>query len=554
MGEEKGQRDWMRCCPCCELFTCYFCGKPGHLKRNCDLFKEQQNNKEIESAKVARFNKWYSKSVLRKSETDWCVDSGASSHMCGDVNMFSRFEKISPREIEIADGEKLVSTGKGEVLLMLRLPDHTHMKVVLDNVLFVPGLSGNLISVRKLTQKGFCVNFEGEKCFLKKLGENLEIARYEHSLYRIYTLSSNKCGKDADLGMSAKESSKCVHEWHNVLSHRNIDDILRLKNDGLAIKQCTCDEICVPCIKGKLSKMSFPKKSTPVQSILDCVVSDVCGPLNVESYDHFRYFITFTDVCSRYSEVYFLKTKAEADIKVKYFVEKMKTFFGKKPKILRSDRGGEYMSNRLQEYLANEGIQFQSTVGYAPQQNGIAERKNRTLMEAARTVLADSGVPKCFWTEAVKFANHTLNLIGSTVSPLESFYGHKPDYSVLHRFGCDVCAMIPYEKRKKLDDKAKKYTFVGYDCESKGYRIADVSHKSLTVSRELVFLNSFGDHRASQQYYNLVEILSPPNNSSDSIPESLIDLEESRECDSSSEGEQSFGTADEDNQLTANES
>lgn len=115
---------------------------------------------------------------------------------------------------------------------------------------------------------------------------------------------------------------------------------------------------------------------------------------------------------------------------------------------MRTDRGEEYFSNSLHEYLRAEGNQFQCTVGYAPQQNGISERKNRTLMEGAHTVLAESNVPKFFWNEAVRYVNYTFNRIG-VISPLEKFYGIKPDLNTMHTFGCEVYVMIPYEKRKK---------------------------------------------------------------------------------------------------------
>lgn len=176
---------------------------------------------------------------------------------------------------------------------------------------------------------------------------------------------------------------------------------------------------------------------------------------------------------------------------IKNFVEKVKNVLGIKPKILRSDRAKEYMGKEVQEYLSNEGIQFQCTVGYAPEQNGISERRNRTLLEGARTVLSESGLPQNFWPEAVKYTNYTFNRISTDKqkTPIELFYNRKADWNNMHSFGSEVFVMIPYERRRKLDDKAVRRVFVGYDEESKGYRIADLQRNTVNVSREVSFTN-----------------------------------------------------------------
>jgi transposase InsO family protein len=162
-----------------------------------------------------------------------------------------------------------------------------------------------------------------------------------------------------------------------------------------------------------MARRPFPEKAKPTENVLDCVTSDVCGPFEIESVGKKLYFITFNDIYSGYTNVEFLRRKSEVPDKAIAFIENLKTQLNQKPKIFRSDRAGEYLSDKMQSYLAKEGIRFQCTVGYAPEQNGIAERKNRTLVEAARTMLIDSGLPKSFWAEAINTAayvyNNTLN-------------------------------------------------------------------------------------------------------------------------------------------------
>ena len=132
------------------------------------------------------------------------------------------------------------------------------------------------------------------------------------------------------------------------------------------------------------------------------------------------------------------------------------------------------MSEKVQGYLKKEGIEFQCTVGYAPQQNGIAERKNRSLVEAARTMRSESGLSKCWWAEAVNTANYIQNRLisqATNTTPFEKLFGKAPNLTDVHKFGADVFCKIPDVKRQKLDDKAIKMKFLGYDMNSKGYRL-----------------------------------------------------------------------------------
>lgn len=143
----------------------------------------------------------------------------------------------------------------------------------------------------------------------------------------------------------------------------------------------------------------------------------------------------------------------------------MKTQFNAKPKNFRSDRGGEYLSNKFQDYLSDNGIKFECTVCYAPEQNGVAERKNRTLVEAVRALLSSSSLPKRFWAEAMNNACQTFNCIPNDElnrTPYEKFFNKKPKMD-LYEFGCEVFVMIPTQLRKKLGRKAERMRFLGND-------------------------------------------------------------------------------------------
>lgn len=378
-----------------------------------------------------------------------------------------------------------MAEGVGTVTLKLFPMNLPPMDVTIHDALYVPDLDENLISVRKLNEKGLDVLFSCNKCFLIEGEDKILIGEYTNTLFRLFTQSQDR------VKTVVEEKYRCVHEWHRVLAHRNVADIQKMGKFGLPVKKCSCNFECEACIKGKLSRKPFKKSKNPVKEVLEVIASDLCGPLHVESLGRARYFITFTDLYSGYCEVFPIRAKEDTPTITKRFIEKLMNLTGKRPKIFRSDRGTEFLNKDLQDYLSDKGIKFQCTTGYASQQNGAAERQNRTLMEAARTVLADSELPKTFWGEAVKYAAFMNNRIvnkkhGKT--PLELMFDMKPNFNDLYMFGHPVYVLTPNQKRRKLDVKAEKGIYVGHDELSKGYRIADPNSYKISVSRDVEFL------------------------------------------------------------------
>ena len=163
----------------------------------------------------------------------------------------------------------------------------------------------------------------------------------------------------------------------------------------------------------------------------------------------------------------------------------------KKVRYLRTDNGGEYESDAFRMYCQNEGITRHLTASYTPEQNGVAERLNRTLLERARSMLSHSGLPAIFWAEAVNTAAYLLNLSPHSAldfkTPFELVHSRPATYSGLRIFGCDAYAHIPSENRKKLDPKAQKCVLVGYQRGTKGYRLWNHATGKLVVSRDVSF-------------------------------------------------------------------
>jgi len=201
--------------------------------------------------------------------------------------------------------------------------------------------------------------------------------------------------------------------WHRRLGHLNQRSMeLMLKKDLVNHLDCNLRGevgVCEPCIGGKQSSISFQCSKTTTSKPLELVHSDVCGKMGKKSIGGAEYFMTLLDDFTHYTWVYPLKTKDEVFQKFKEWQKEVENFTGKRVITLRSDNGGEYASHRFKEHLKACGIRHEFSIPRTPQQNGVAERLNRTLVEATRSMLLDADLPKQYWAEAVNTAAYLRN-------------------------------------------------------------------------------------------------------------------------------------------------
>jgi transposase InsO family protein len=200
----------------------------------------------------------------------------------------------------------------------------------------------------------------------------------------------------------------------------------------------------------------------------------VCGPIATETPNGKKYFITFMDDYSRMVWVRFMRTKDEAFEKFREFAAMMNQQWGQGIGTLRTDNGGEFTSEQFEAYLRQRGIRHQKTVPRSPQQNGVAERMNRTLMEMTRSMLLLAGHPKHLWAEALNAAAYVRNRLPTASTqrtPYEMWYDRIPDVSHLKIWGC--VAYAKEERADKLDARGEKLRFVGYEERVKGYHLWD---------------------------------------------------------------------------------
>jgi len=306
---------------------------------------------------------------------------------------------------------------------------------------------------------------------------------------------------------------------------------------GLPDLQIQNEGVCKGCALGKNSRKKFPSSNNRAEGILDIIHSDVCCKMSTPSIGNYFYYATFIDDYSRKTWIYLLKTKDEVFDKFVEFKASVENLTGRKIKVPRTDNGGEYTSNEFKDFCKGEGIKRELTTPYTPQQNGIAKRKNRSIVEAAKAMIHDQNQPMHLWSKASKtivfVQNKSPHKILGNMTLEEAFTGKKPDLSKLRIFGCPVYIHVPSNKRSKIDPSGRKNTFVGYSETSKGYRIYISEQRKIEVSIDVTFDEeaAFRKSRESHSYEDKEEQeATPVTTIKNSTPEEYV-LEEQEESD-----------------------
>ncbi len=428
---------------------------------------------------------------MKSQDHKWYLDSGATKHYCPDRTLFRGYcELETPQNILVADGKSVAGVGTGEIIWQ---DECLGESVTLKDVLYAPAMNQSLISVARITENGFTVKFTGDQAEILSKDEKCVFGRAKRCGQNVYEYAGHPVGPErADLA----ESESDLQLWHRRLGHVNAEALMKMSREGLVnglnLKAGSKLEFCSGCALGKQTRQSFPKnEATRAKQLLEIVHSDVCGPMPEQSLGGKRYFVSFIDDKSRLARLYFLKQKSEAFECFREYKAWSEKQTGCKLKNLRSDNGTEFVNGQFSAFLKAEGIQRQLTMTYTPEQNGVAERYNRTVVESARSMLQSSGLTGEYWAEAVANAmcvrNCSYTHSVDRMVPHEAFFGRKPSVERFRVFGCVAYTQIPKEKRRKLDPKSKKVLFMGYTTEQKGYRFFNCATKCIELSRDAIF-------------------------------------------------------------------
>lgn len=250
--------------------------------------------------------------------------------------------------------------------------------------------------------------------------------------------------------------------------------------------------VCTECLLSNQSRGPFPRHTSfKSRQALELVHADLCGPISPVSTAGNKYFLLIVDDFTKVMWVYMLATKYEVLIAFKRFRVLVKKESEKKIKVLRTDRSVEFCSKQFSEYCEETGIGRNYTAPYTPQQNGVVERRNRTVVAMARSFLKEKGMPSNLWGEAIRHSVYVLNRLPtrslSGTTPYKAWTGRKPDLSHLRIFGCLAHMKVPSAHVIKLDDRRKKVIYLGKELGTKACRLYDPTTGRIQVSSDVIF-------------------------------------------------------------------
>ncbi|KAJ9561687.1 hypothetical protein OSB04_006847 [Centaurea solstitialis] len=375
---------------------------------------------------MLRGTKYYWDSISCTASHKWYFDSGCSKHMTGRKELLSNYKEEYGGSVKFDNNELSPVVGHGDIVCK---------DITINNVAHVEGLNHNLFSIGKF------------------------------------------CDKDLECLITKKSSHQSLL-WHRRLSHLNYRYLDRLVKErlvsGIPMIKFEPDQMCSGCAQGKMKRASHPPKPEQgSKSPLSLIYMDLCGPMKTVSLAGRKYVLAIVDDYSRYTWTRFLKTKDETSNLIINFIKAVQVQLKLPVQTVRSDNGTEFKNQVLKGFYNSLGITQTFSAARTPEQNGVVERRNRTLVEAARSMLDQSQLPQYLWAEAVNTACYTQNRI--------------PNIDYFKVFGCPCFVLNETENRGKFGPKSDEMIFVGYSDCSIAYRVFNKKSRVVSESANVRF-------------------------------------------------------------------
>ncbi|KAC9852096.1 hypothetical protein E3N88_45172 [Mikania micrantha] len=484
---------------------CFECNKMGHWRRNCPEYLAKLRMNKANGAGPSGIS-IYVIELFTVSSNTWVFDTGCGYHIINVLQEPEKWKKLKQGDMEliVGDGKRVPVLATGTY----HLTCPSGLVLTLNNCLFAPGLTRNIISVSLLFEQGFKYVFNGIAISTYLNDVFYFEAKPRNGIYEIDVQPNNNI---YNLSKRIKSGINDTFLWHCRLGHISKSRIKRLQSEGI-LESTGHDSFddCESCLAGKLTKDPFTHVGERAKDLLALIHTDVCGPFRTMSRNHERYFVSFIDDYSRYAYVYLMKHKHETFEKFKEFQNEVENQLGKTIKALRSDRGGEYLSLEFINHLKERGIVSQPTPPGTPQLNGVSERRNHTLLDMVRSMMCRTNLSHSFWSFALMTAARIVNLAPTkkvNKTPYEIWFGTKPILSYLRVWGCD--AYVTRDSDDKLDPRGEKVVFVGYHNRS-GYYFYHPDANLISIKRKGHFLEKeFLDRGTGSNIVDLEEIREP---------------------------------------------
>jgi transposase InsO family protein len=440
---------------------------PNHNEANCwKLHPETrplqyQNPPKKDKTEATTVSNFFSS--MNSHTSRFILDSGSSAHM---VTSWEFFHSLELKELGVvrtsSANDTLQIQGAGTIKLK-----NKYGEILLRHVLFVPNMTVNLLSVRCLVLENYVVDFFKNSFEIKLSNKIKASGRYIGNLPCLEF--------DNIIHRSCLSSGELLHKsLGHVSFHR-----LR-KKLGIPLKS---PSQCVACAVSKVTKASFTSKHARASKPFEELHMDLIGPIWPKSNEGHRYILTIVDSCTRFCAGIPLKHKSDTPKTIAYLLNLEAKRIGYFPTVLHSDRGTEFVNNALKKFCEKNIIRLRTSDAYTPQQNGLAERFNRTILESVRSILEDSGVNRKWWHEILKASTLALNQIPShrsNKSPFELFKNRSLSLDYFHPIGNKVSYVIqPEPSQAKLSPRGKLGILIGYNDEIGSWKILTEDEKIL---------------------------------------------------------------------------
>ncbi|GJV19273.1 retrovirus-related pol polyprotein from transposon TNT 1-94 [Tanacetum coccineum] len=475
---------------------CQLCRTNGHYASSCPSLHTYASNAATSDANLAQA--FTSQCHVTQGHPDWYVDSGAMAHMTSSPDNVSHSAPHS--------GNMRVFFGNGDALPVSHIGQSmVSNKILLRDVLVIPKLTKNLLSISKLTMDHPVDVLFSQPFFNIQDRETKQVIAQGLCEDGLYVLRDTPMALAATVGVSRKASFEL---WHNRLGHVSFDVISTLNKLGVLDVTSILPKpnICKPCQLSKSQRLPFELNSKRSSYPLDLIHCDLWGPAPVSS-DGYLYYVIFVDDYSRFTWFYPLKTKSGFYTVLSAFIKLVQTQLSRKIKVFQSDGGTEFVNHTVRKIFEDNGTLHRLSCPYTPQQNGRAERKHRHLVETGLAMLFHAHVPASYWVDAFSSATYIINRLPTKLlgnhSPFELLYSRLPNYTNFRAFGCLVYPYLRDYSAHKLAPRSIPCVFIGYNPQYKGYKCLDPDSSRIYITRHARFDEKMGHPYQMPRFLNL---------------------------------------------------
>ena len=408
----------------------------------------------------------------------YILDSGATAHMTPYASTLIHLRPPGPKDpsvIYVGNGKPLRVTAVGTLTLTSNAIEDN---ICFMSTLLVPELKQPLISLGAITAGGAKGNIDSTGISITYKDRIVLRATKRGGVFEL-----NGCRPvNMVTGRAfAATTNDNAFLWHRRLGHLGFKNCARVPGitDGVDTSPSDFhaagrDNVCGDCLAGRQQREPRVSDSPRSTERLERLYVDLAGPFPEVSIDGERFYLIIVDEATSYTWVEAIASKDRAADMLHYIVKTETARTGQRVRYIRSDGGGEFISNELIDKWTKLGIEHETTVRYSPESNGVAERANRAIMEKARSMLSDAQAPSEFWGHAVAHAAMLRNLsptANAEVTPWELYTGHRPDLKLMRVWGCLCYCHVPDDLRTKLDPKTEKGMLVGVSLMAKKYGV-----------------------------------------------------------------------------------